>query len=356
MSKRLRSGFTTGACAAAAAKAAALYAEFGAPPERVEIPFPDGSRHSFMISSTNRKEHSVTACVVKDAGDDPDVTNGAEVCATFSKTILDQNHIEIDSLFLSAGEGIGTVTKAGLAIKPGEPAINPVPRAMITTAVREVNTEEKIYISISMPAGKKLARNTMNERLGIIGGLSILGTTGIVKPVSAHAWKATIETCMSVARRSGLEEVVLSTGRTSEKGVQQLLDLPKEAYAMMGDYLEFSFAAAKKAGFSTIHYAGMWAKVMKAAMHIPQTHVRNGALEMKDAAAMLKKLGTEPQLQHKLEQANTAREMLTHLKDNGREDIISAVCEMARDYGHRVSGRKVHLYLVDAQAKVVEHV
>ena len=248
---------------------------------------------------------------------------------------------------------MGTVTKPGLAAKVGEPAINPVPRQMISRAVREVEKERIFLVRIAVTRGRELARKTLNRRLGIIGGLSILGTTGIVRPVSAAAWTATIKASMAVAREAGLSQVVLSTGRSSEKGVQRLLSLPEEAYAMMGDYLEFSLKEAARHGFEIIHLAGMWAKITKAALRVPQTHVRNGALEMAEAAGLLEKLGVAGELLVKIRAANTAREMYEHLLAAGREDIIKKMCVKAREYGQEVSGLKVVVYLVDGRTNVV---
>lgn len=359
MAKRLRSGYTTGACAAAAAKAAAIFALEGTPPAEVELTFPDGSLHSFTIERAEVMSKGALASVIKDAGDDPDVTNGAEICATVRPVAHADMKLEtlrIDNILLSAGEGVGRVTKPGLAVKVGEPAINPVPRQMICQAVQQVDRKKQLHVEISIPQGERLAEKTLNNRLGILGGLSVLGTTGIVRPVSADAWTATIEASMNVAKEAGLNDIVLSTGRTSEKGAQTLLDLPVEAFAMMGDYLEFSLKKAGEKDFTTIHLAGMWAKVMKAAMHIPQTHVRNGALEMADGAALLQTLGASGKLLQNLQNSNTAREMYSHLRESKRDDIISAICTKARDYGRQVSGKEVQLYLVDAKAKVVKHV
>jgi len=201
-----------------------------------------------------------------------------------------------------------------------------------------------------------LAEKTLNKRLGILGGLSILGTTGIVRPISADAWTATIKASLDVAREAGLSDVVLSTGRTSEKGAQQLLDLPEEAYAMMGDYLEFSLKEAAKRQFSTIHLSGMWAKIMKAAMGIPQTHVRNGALEIADGARLLAGLGARGQLLEKIKGSNTAREMYTHIEAAGQMKLVESVCVKAREYGQRVTGAKVKVYLVNHKAGIIIHV
>ena len=163
-------------------------------------------------------------------------------------------------------------------------------------------------VTISVPKGEELAKKTLNKRLGIIGGISILGTTGIVRPVSADAWTATISASMSVAKAAGLRAIILSTGRTSERAVQDFLNAPEEALAMMGDYLEFSLLEAAQNKFERIHYAGMWAKIIKAAMEIPQTHVRHGALEVNSALKFFRQLGVEETILTKLADANTARD------------------------------------------------
>lgn len=365
MARRLRSGYTTGACAAAAAKAACLLLVEKTAPRSVDIPFPDGSRHGFVVHRCEEgKDGFCAASVVKDAGDDPDVTNGAEIVAMvrfFAETQGADNCVILEqgAMLLCGGEGVGRATKPGLAVRVGEPAINPVPRQMIGAAVLEglgQATAQKVQVIISVPRGRELAVKTLNRRLGIVDGLSILGTTGIVRPVSADAWTATIKASLDVAREAGLTDVVLSTGRTSEKGAQELLGLPEEACAMMGDYLEFSLREASGRGFARIHLAGMWAKIMKAALEIPQTHVRHGALEVADGAALLGRLGAEPGLVARLREANTAREMYEVLAGEGRGDLIRAVCVAARRYGEKVTGRAVSVYLVDSRARVVEHV
>ena len=364
MARRLRSGYTTGACAAAAAKAAVLLLMGRPRPESVKIPFPDGSRHGFVVRQSGVGSGQAWASVIKDAGDDPDVTNGAEIVASVSflpegEFFVDCVRLEQKDIFLCGGPGVGRVTKRGLAVKPGEPAINPVPRRMILAAVLEalgVKTGKALQVVISVPQGEELAEKTLNKRLGIVGGLSILGTTGIVHPVSAEAWTATIEASLAVAKEAGLGEVVLSTGRTSEKGVQTLLALPEEAYAMMGDYLEFSLLAAARRGFSKIHLAGMWAKIMKAALHIPQTHVRHGALEVTDGMTLLAGLGADPILLASLSRVNTAREIYERLQEQGRDDLVLAVCKEARRYAQEVSGLTVEVYLVNSHTRVETHV
>ncbi|MDD5758673.1 MAG: cobalt-precorrin-5B (C(1))-methyltransferase [Desulfobulbaceae bacterium] len=360
--KRLRSGFTTGACAAAAAKAACRLLLTGKTASEVSIPFPDGLHRSFAVASCRKlNTNQAQASIIKDAGDDPDVTNGAEI-----KTIvaLAPSPVvgEPVTLRFTAGEGVGTVTKPGLALAVGEPAINPVPRQMITEAVLEALADHPIpepllvTITIAVENGQKLAEKTLNHRLGIIGGLSILGSTGIVRPVSAEAWTATILASMAVAKETGCQAIVLSTGRTSEMAVQKTLGLPVEAYAMMGDYLHFSLSNAARFGFQQIHLAGMWAKILKAAMGTPQTHVRHGALEVSTAANFIGTLAGNPALGAELAQANTAREIYSRLVDMHRQDLITSVCLAAKQYAEKVGKLPVSVHLVSSASQVACHV
>lgn len=362
--KKLRSGYTTGACAAAASKAAAVLLLTGRVQEKVEIPFPDGSRVKFAIihSQLSRSVEGPTAmaCIVKDAGDDPDVTNGTRIEALVRySAATDVPATDGESITILGGKGVGRVTKRGLAIAVGNPAINPVPQKMIREAISEAIAEDDkeneylLTVTISIPDGEELAKKTLNHRLGIVGGLSVLGTTGIVRPVSADAWTATISTSMDVAKEAGLSEIILSTGRTSERAVEEALDFPEESLVMMGDYLHFSLVEAAKHSFRRIHIAAMWAKVMKGAMRIPQTHVRNGALEVEAALIFLKTLGASKTLLDELTGSNTAREIYGRLLDRGENRIVQRVCEAAALYAEEVSGVDVVVYLVDASGQIV---
>jgi len=357
--KKLRSGYTTGACSAAASKAATLLLLTGVVQKTVEIPFPDGSRVTFNVlvsKSIDQANSAAMASIVKDAGDDPDVTNGTEIVATVSYDNISKSSSEPYKIL--GGKGVGTVTKRGLATPVGEPAINPVPRQMIREAVAEAVQSQKeqyspLEITISIPDGEALAEKTLNHRLGIVGGLSVLGTTGIVRPVSADAWTATIATSMDVAKEAAIDEIILSTGRTSEKAAQGYLGFKEEAQVMMGDYLHFSLVAAAEHEFRKIHLSAMWAKIMKCAMQIPQTHVRNGALEITDALKFLKDLGCSEEIIKSLEDSNTAREIYGRLLDAGEDVIIARVCEAARDYAKKISGLEVTVYLVDSSKNIV---
>jgi cobalt-precorrin-5B (C1)-methyltransferase len=361
MKKPLRNGYTTGACSAAAAKAATEALLLGFCPKQVEIPFPEGARHSFAVFSCVIDGESASATIIKDAGDDPDVTNRAKISATVRRVTEiankpdDHDCVALDTIVLCRGEGVGIVSKPGLAVEVGEPAINPVPRKMIAAAVAEL-TDTPLEVRISVAEGESLAQKTLNHRLGIVGGLSILGTTGVVRPISADAWTATISASMDVARAAGLDDIVLSTGRTSEKGAQSIVKLPVEGFAMMGDYLEFSLLEAAKKGFSTVHLSAMWAKLVKAALEIPQTHVRNGPLEIAQAANLLEQLGAGAALQAKLRDANTAREMLSHITNMGEQPLIAKVCKKAKEYAEKTSKCRVNIYLIDHRAELIERV
>ncbi len=355
---KLRSGFSTGACAAAAAKAAVTALIGKKNIERVDIPFPTGDRHSFDLHTCLNQQNQARASIIKDAGDDPDVTNGAEIIAVVKKL---EGSIEDDPIQINGGSGVGRVTKPGLSTAVGESAINPIPLRMIREAVSEALVEQdadttRLSVTISVTDGELLAEKTLNKRLGIIGGLSILGTTGIVRPVSAAAWTDTIDASMNVARAAGIDEVILSTGRTSEAAAQNLLNLPEEAQVMMGDYLAYALEAANRHGFTRIHLSAMWAKLLKCALEIPQTHVRNGALEVEAAASLLHKLGLDQETADSMATANTAREIFQRLQQKGRYDLVRAVCVKAQQYAEKCSGLPVKVYLVTSEDGVVEHV
>ncbi|MEK6673658.1 MAG: cobalt-precorrin-5B (C(1))-methyltransferase CbiD [Nitrospirota bacterium] len=381
--KKLRSGYTTGACAAATAKAAAvllLSSESGVrSPEKIEsieIPFPDGSRVRFKIHDssliTRGSSLIARASVIKDAGDDPDVTNKAEIRAEAKiarKRVSSEAHKSLTSelpslrtpeLIIKGGKGVGIVTKPGLQMPVGEAAINPVPRRMITEAVMEAIEESTevgkrgrdevsnfqtsklpnfltIEVTISVPDGERIAKRTLNSRLGITGGISILGTTGIVKPLSSEAWTASITAAMDVAKAMGREEVVLSSGRTSERIHMEKCNLPVESYVMMGDYIEFSLLDAARHRFKKIHLCSQWAKTLKIAMATPQTHVRHGAINMGKTVEFLNSLGIAVP---KDREFNTAREIhdLILSAFQSPETAFLKVCAAAGEYAEKITG------------------
>lgn len=302
----LRRGWTTGACATAAAKAAFVALRTGDFPDPVEIALPRGQRVSFTLAETSWPEGGAMAGVVKDAGDDPDVTHGALVFARVS------DGAPGTGVVFRAGPGVGTVTRPGLPIPPGEPAINPVPRAMIRAALTEVAPAPDAVVELSIPGGEDLAAQTLNGRLGIVGGLSILGTTGIVVPYSCAAWIDSIHRGIDVARAIGLDHVAGSTGRTSEAAVQALHGLPETALLEMGDFVGAMLKYLRRHPVARVTIAGGVAKMTKLAQGRLDLHSRHGAADMPGLAALV-----EPGLGARIAGANTVAEAFAIAGDAG---------------------------------------
>ncbi len=282
--KGLRSGFTTGACSAAAAKAATLALLAQQAIKEVDITLPIGRHHQFAVEACDYTPDTATCVVVKDAGDDPDCTHGAHLTATVSWTDL-PNQIEIDR-----GQGVGTITKPGLGLAVGSPAINPVPWRNITEMVREAAgpalAMRGLRVVISVPKGEEMAKQTQNDRLGILGGISILGTTGIVVPFSTAAFKASIVQGIDVARADGQDAVVLTTGGKSEEFAMKLLGLPAFCYVQMGDFAGFSLRACTHRGVKRIYLCGMPGKMSKIAKGKMQTHVAGSEVDLEFLASI----------------------------------------------------------------------
>jgi cobalt-precorrin-5B (C1)-methyltransferase len=302
----LRRGWTTGACATAAAKAAFAALVEGAFPDPVEIILPRGERPSFALAFCRRDGATATVGVVKDAGDDPDVTHGALVIATVRRAAPGVG------VAFRAGSGVGTVTRPGLAIPPGEPAINPVPRSMIAAAIAEVAARAgqpgDVVVEISIPGGEQLAQRTFNPRLGIVGGLSILGTTGIVVPYSCSAWIETIRRGIDVARAGGLTHIAGATGASSEAAVQRLHGLAEMALIDMGDFVGGMLKYLVRHPVPRVTVAGGVGKMTKLAQGLLDLHSRRGAVDRNALAARAAAAGGSPALQARIAAANTAAE------------------------------------------------
>src|SRR5258707_4101648 len=260
----LRRGWTTGACAAAAARAAFGALLTGEFPDRVTIRLPRGQRPSFPLALAELHRGSARAGIVKDAGDDPDVTHGATIVAELAWGPPGWG------VAFAAGEGVGTVTRAGLQLGIGEPAINPAPRAMIREALADLAEANgapppDVTVTLAIPGGERLAEKTMNRRLGIIGGLSILGTTGIVVPYSCSSWVHSIHRGIDVARAAGLDHIAAATGSTSERAVQQPYALPEHALIDMGDFAGGTLKYLRNHPVGRLTMAGGFAKMAKLA-------------------------------------------------------------------------------------------
>ncbi len=296
----LRKGWTTGACATAAAKAAFTALVTGEFPDMIEVLLPRGQRPFFSIAKSELGNDYASASVVKDAGDDPDVTHGAVICAKVRKLKPG------NGIVFKAGSGVGTVTKAGLPLSVGEPAINPVPRQMMQTAINEVaekyGVSTDVEIEISVENGETLAKKTMNPRLGILGGISILGTTGIVIPFSCSAWIHSIYYGIDVARAQGLSHIAGATGRTSELAVQKLYNLPESAMIDMGDFVGGMLKYLRKHPIEKVTIAGGFGKMCKLAQGLLDLHSRAGSVDL-DFLADISQIA-------EIKQANTAKHAL----------------------------------------------
>lgn len=247
--------------------------------------------------------------MIKDAGDDPDVTHHAVIGARVRFANGGGGH----KIIIRGGLGVGRVTKPGLEIPPGEPAINPGPRKMIDQSIREVlkafAAEKSVEVEVFVPEGEHLARKTLNPRLGILGGISILGTTGIVKPMSHAAYVATIKSSISVARACGLKEVVMTTGRRSERYAQGLFsDLPEEAFVQIGDYFQKSLKLARETGIERVRLAVFFGKALKMAQGIPHTHASKSQLTMEALARWAEDYSGDKELAAAVAACNTARQ------------------------------------------------
>ena len=298
-SSDLRRGWTTGACATAATKAALARLWGGVFPKDVTITLPRGETPTFPVAHQDAGEGWAEAGITKDAGDDPDVTHGAMIIVRVSASP--------EGLIFRAGDGVGTVTKPGLPIDVGEPAINPVPRQMITEVVEEAaarhSKSNDIVVEVSVPGGAELAQKTWNPRLGIKGGLSILGTTGIVRPFSCAAWIASIHRGIDVARAAGTMHVAGCTGATSEKVVQSLYGLPDHAMLDMGDFAGGMLKYLRKNNVNRLTIGGGIGKITKLAQGAMDLHSSRSQV---DFEALADDFGNP-----KVAAANTALEAAT---------------------------------------------
>ncbi|MGH7966881.1 MAG: cobalt-precorrin-5B (C(1))-methyltransferase [Candidatus Binatia bacterium] len=325
----LRSGFTTGSCAAAAAKAATAALHTGGAQAVVDIALPNRQRVQFAVARTVESQSGVLCGVIKDAGDDPDVTHGAEICALVSLCSSGAG------IVLEGGEGVGRVTKLGLGMSIGEPDITEVPRRMIVQAVGEALSGADTIgarVTITVPGGEELAKKTLLGRLGVVGGIGILGTSGIVKPYSTAAFRASISQAIDVAIAAGVDEVVFTTGGQSEKFAQRLLSLPEEAFVQMGDFVGFAMREAGRKKLRKATVVGMIGKLSKIADGKKMTHAAGSEVNMDMLAEMMRELGAPVTVVELVAQANTGRRALEIAVEHGFSHVADLVCKRAAHY------------------------
>lgn len=342
----LRSGYTTGACAAAAAKAATRCLVKDTLLSEIETTLPNGQQVTFQLKRCDRAGAQAICSIIKDAGDDPDCTHGAEIVTTVELQTL-------PGIVLEGGDGVARVTKPGLGLEVGGPAINPVPRQNITAMVDEElrGTEWKgATVTISVPRGEEMAKETINARLGLIGGISILGTTGIVRPYSTAAFKASVIQAIDVAQVQGARELALTTGGRSETYAMALLpDLGEQNFIQMGDFVGVALKHSVRRGIARVHIVGMMGKLSKMANGKMQTHAAGSEVNMNLLAELAQELGANEEICAKIRAANTARHVLELCKAERLDGITSLVCrKVVEQCSRHVDGKlAIHVALVD---------
>ncbi|MFH5186126.1 cobalt-precorrin-5B (C(1))-methyltransferase [Paenibacillus sp. TAB 01] len=303
--KPLRHGYTTGSCATAAAKAALTALILQEKQTESTIRLPIGQDVTFEIVRCEFTAERAEAEIIKDGGDDPDATHGARIISAV--TWREESGFELDG-----GIGVGRVTKPGLPVPVGEAAINPVPRKMLREAVASVLNQFElehrgVKVVVSVPDGEEIAKKTLNGRLGILGGISILGTRGIVVPFSTAAYKASVAQAIRVAVKCGCKHIVLSTGgRTEKYGIDMYPDLPEEAFVEMGDFIGFALQQCKNQGIAKVTLVGMMGKFSKVAQGVMMVHSKSAPVDFNFLAQVAREAGATEEQTEAVLGANTA--------------------------------------------------
>jgi cobalt-precorrin-5B (C1)-methyltransferase len=355
--KSLRTGYTTGTCAAAATKAALSTLVNGEKLAKVNVSLPKDKHIVIDIAWIRyENEKSVTAAVIKDGGDDPDVTNGAEIWSTVS-LLETSNKIIIDG-----GKGVGRVTKPGLGLEIGKAAINPTPLKMISHAIDEILGQQQknrngLSILISVPKGEEIAKKTDNPRLGIIGGISILGTTGIVIPYSTASFAASIRQSIDVSKAMGSDSVILTTGGRSEDFAREIFgnSIADHAYIQIGDFIGFSIKQCAIKKIKKAYVVGFIGKLTKMAMGIKQTHVKGSHVDMNFLAELAIRCGANNELVKKIRVANTARHVGELVDQFGLNMFYDVLCEEVYSHLSKYSPSElqIKIILLDFNGKII---
>jgi len=349
----LRYGYTTGACATAASVAAAYRLLAGIELDQVAIVLPRGQRVLFRLAYCRQTELGAEAATVKDAGDDPDVTHGALIFARMGLSPL-------PGVRFHAGPGVGIVTRPGLPIPVGEPAINPTPRRMISEHLTQLGTEHAYHggfeVTIGVENGAELAQKTLNGRLGVMGGLSILGTTGIVRPFSCSAYIASIQQAIDVARANGLIHIVACTGAATEQTLRAYYELPDMALIEMGDFAGAVLKHLRRAPIPRLTLAGGFGKISKLAAGHLDLHSRRSSVDLALLAVEAAALGADASLQDAMRTANTSQQALALAQATGLP-LGHRICAMARTQARAILPPEVavEVWATDREGQPVGH-
>ena len=342
--EKLRTGYTTGTSATAAAKAALLSIINQTKIENIDVKLPKGSFIKIPIHLCQFDENRSKCSVIKDGGDDPDVTHGAEIVVELSFT--DKiNEIEIDG-----GEGVGIVTKPGLGLELNKAAINPVPKKMINENLKEIIDKyllkKGIKVIISVPKGKELGPKTDNPRIGILNGISILGTSGIVIPFSTASYAASIRQNLDVAIAMGNDTVVLTTGGRSEDFAKKIVDLPEHCVVQMGDFSGYTIQQCARKEIKKAYVVGFIGKLAKMAAGVKQTHVKGSKVDMNFLAELAKKCNANERIIESIKTANTARHVSEIIIENNVNGFFEEICNETYKHMRKHSEEKVPLDVI----------
>ena len=346
---KLRTGFTTGTCATAASKAGILAIINQQSLNNVDVILPKRDKINIQINSCNFSKDNAQCSVIKDGGDDPDVTHGAEIFVDISLTD------KIGSIEIDGGKGVGRVTKPGLGLEIGTAAINPTPKKMILENIQEVGEEvlgkNGIKIVVSVPTGEELAKKTDNPRIGILDGISILGTSGIVIPYSTASFAAAIRQQIDVVSSMNDEEVVLTTGGRSEDFAREIIKLPDHSFIQMGDFSGYTIQQCAKKSLKKAYVAGFIGKLAKMAAGVKQTHVKGGKVNMKFLSELAKRCNANSETIRKILGANTARNVqeivIEDNVDGFFDEITKETCNQMRQHSEEKIPVEVILFNFD---------
>lgn len=321
---KMRTGYTTGTSATAGAKAGVLAILNQEKIGFIDVTLPKKSKIQIKIEKCEFDNQSAHCYVIKDGGDDPDVTHGAEIHTNVSLT-TNVGKIEIDG-----GDGVGRVTKPGLGLEVGSAAINPTPKKMITENITEIAQDilkkNGIKVLVSVPKGKELAPKTDNPRLGILGGISILGTSGIVVPYSTASFAASIRQSIDVTIAMGNDTVVLTTGGRSEDYARSIITLPDHCFVQMGDFSGYTVQQCAKKGIKKAYVAGFIGKLTKMGMGVKQTHVKGSKVDMEFLAELAQKCNASGDTIQEIKKANTARHVFEIVSAKNLKGYFDLVC------------------------------
>jgi cobalt-precorrin-5B (C1)-methyltransferase len=342
----MRTGYTTGACAAAAAKAATLALLSGEPVREITIRLPIGRDATFRIERCDINKSgaapSATCSVIKDGGDDPDVTSGAEICTRVWQNFDD------GGVTLLGGDGVGTVTKPGTGIPVGDPSITRVPRRMITRSVQEVANGLSFTVEISVPGGEEIAKKTDNPRLGIVDGISILGTTGVVQPFSTAAWRASVNVSIDVAAANNLPHMVITTGTQSELFAKRWLGLEDMAYVNVGIFTGAALKRCVQRGIRRATLVGMIGKFSKIAQGYFVTHVAGNKVDPVFLASLAAECSAPDDVQSEMRAAASGRHFQEIALERGMMPVFDLMCDRVCDAAQVYLGDGADDLIVDA--------